>query len=49
VQQNYDILLTQEALTQAEAKRTQAKVTLLPFGGAEASYTRGWTRNLALQ
>ena len=40
VQQNYDIHLTQEALVQADAKITQAMSAMLPFLGAEASYTR---------
>lgn len=40
VQQNYDIHLTQEALIQADAKITQAMSAMLPFLGAEASYTR---------
>ncbi len=37
---NHDILLTQEALRQAEEKITQARATMLPFLGAEASYSR---------
>ena len=40
VKQNYDIHLTQEALVQADAKITQAMSAMLPFLGAEASYTR---------
>lgn len=37
---SHDILLTQEALSQAEEKITQAKAAMLPFLGAEASYAR---------
>ena len=40
LQQNYDIRLTREALTQADTKITQARSAMLPFLGAEASYTR---------
>jgi len=37
---SHDILLTQEALSQAEEKITQARAAMLPFLGAEASYAR---------
>jgi len=37
---NYDILLATEALIQAEMDITQARSFLLPFLGAEGSYTR---------
>jgi len=40
LQHNYDIRLTREALTQADTKITQARSAMLPFLGAEASYTR---------
>ncbi|BBO66393.1 transporter [Desulfosarcina alkanivorans] len=40
LQQNYDIRLTREVLTQADTKITQARSAMLPFLGAEASYTR---------
>ena len=40
LQQNYDIRLTREALTQADTKITQARSAMLPFLGADASYTR---------
>ena len=38
-QRNFDILLTQEALIQADAKISRAKATMLPFLGAEGLYT----------
>ncbi|PKN04986.1 MAG: TolC family protein [Deltaproteobacteria bacterium HGW-Deltaproteobacteria-9] len=37
---SHDILLIQEALSQAEEKITQARAAMLPFLGAEASYSR---------
>jgi outer membrane protein len=40
LQHNYDIRLTREALTQADTRITQARSAMLPFLGAEASYTR---------
>jgi outer membrane protein len=40
LKQNHDIRLTQEALSQADAKITQAKAAMFPFLGAEGSYTR---------
>lgn len=39
-QRNFDILLTKEALIQADAKMSQAKSAMLPFLGAEGSYVR---------
>ena len=40
LQRNYDIRLFQEALVQADAKIIQARSAMLPFLGAEASYTK---------
>lgn len=40
LQRNYDIRLFQEALVQADANIIQARSAMLPFLGAEASYTK---------
>ena len=40
MQRNFDLLMTQEALVQADAKITQAKSAMLPSLGVEGSYVR---------
>ena len=45
---SHDILLTQEALSQAEEKITQARAAMLPFLGWSHP-THDWTRNWVLQ
>jgi len=44
LQQNYDISLTREVLTQADTKITQARSAVLPFLGRRLSI-HDWTRS----